>query len=73
MGTQTIYAVESAVKNENCFTETSFQLTIHPLLDLFIEDVIICKDYDTNESIEPVEIESGLDPNKFTADWFLNG
>lgn len=73
LGTQTIYAVVSSVKNEDCYVETSFQLTIHPLLDLFIEDVIICQDFDTNEPIQPVEIQSGLDPNKFTADWFFNG
>jgi gliding motility-associated-like protein len=72
IGTQTIYAVESALKNKNCYVEESFQLTIYPLLDLMINDVIICKDYDTNEAIEPVEIKSGLDPNKFTADWFFN-
>ena len=72
IGTQTIYAVESTLKNENCYVEESFQLTIYPLLDLSIKDVIICKDFDTNEAIEPVEIKSGLDPNKFTADWFFN-
>lgn len=73
IGTQTIYAVKSNIKNENCYTETSFQLTIHPYLDLFIDDVIICKNFDTNEPIEPVEIQSGLDSNKFTAEWYLDG
>lgn len=71
IGTQTIYAVESVVENENCYAEESFLLTIHPLIDLFIEDVIICEDFDTKESINSVEIRSGLDPAKFSADWFL--
>lgn len=72
VGTQTIYAVKSATSNENCYTEKQFQLTINPLLNLTIEDFVICKDFDTNEPIEPVEIKSGLDPNKFSANWFFN-
>lgn len=73
IGTQIIYVVESSTKNENCYVETSFRLTIHPLLDLVIDDVIICQNFDTKEPIQPVEIRSGLNPNKFTADWFFNG
>ena len=73
VGTQTIYAVESVIENENCFDEKSFTLTIFPLLDLQIDDVIICEDFDTGESLTEVEIRSGLDPNKFTADWFFDG
>lgn len=72
VGTHTIYAVKSSTKNEDCYVETSFQVTIHPLLDLVVEDVIICEDFDSKEPIQPVEIQSGLDPNKFTANWFFN-
>ena len=73
VGEHSIFAVESVLKNENCYTEKEFKLTIYPLLDLILEDVIICEDYDTNKPIIPVEIKSGLDPIKFSANWFFEG
>jgi len=72
VGTHIIYAVESVIDNENCFDEQSFTLTIHPYLDLFIEDVVICEDFDTGESRSTAVIRSGLNPNKFTAEWYFD-
>ena len=70
-GTHTIYAVESVILNENCYSEKEFKLIIYPLLDLILEDVFICKDFDTGENIKPIEIKTGLDPIKFSANWFF--
>ena len=36
VGTQTIYVHANAIGNESCSDETQFELTIHPLLDLFL-------------------------------------
>ncbi|PQJ81661.1 hypothetical protein BTO16_03340 [Polaribacter glomeratus] len=73
VGEHSIYAVESAISNENCYSEKEFKLTIYPLLDLIIEDVFICEDLDTKENKKPVEIKTGLNPVKFSANWFFEG
>lgn len=71
VGEHSLYAVESAISNENCYSEKEFKLTIYPLLDLIIEDVFICEDFDTKENKKPVEIKTGLNPIKFSANWFF--
>lgn len=73
VGEHSIYVVESVIKNKNCYSEKEFKLTIYPLLDLILNDVIICEDFDTEKPIIPVEIKSGLDPIKFSANWYFQG
>jgi len=71
VGTQTIYVHANAIGNESCNDETSFALTIHPLLDLFIEGGIICVDSKTQQTLDPFLLQSGLDPNIFTVNWYF--
>jgi len=72
--TETIYVYATATDNTNCFDEESFTLTIHPLLNFTINDAIICVDPETGiaDPSDYVLLESGLDPNEFTVNWYLN-
>lgn len=72
VGTQTIYVHAYADGNESCSDETQFELTIHPLLDLFIEGGIICVDSETKQTLDPFVLRSGLDPAEFTVNWFFD-
>ena len=72
IGTQTIYVHASAIANETCTDEKQFDLTIYPLLDLHIEGGIICVDSKTKNTLNAIELKSGLNPNQFTVNWFLD-
>lgn len=71
-GVYTVYVYATAFNNTNCFDETSFQLTIYPLLDLSIYDAIMCVDPITNDVINPAFFNTNLNPNLFTVNWYLN-
>ncbi len=73
IGEQIIYIYATAFNNVNCFAQESFNLNIYPLLDFFVEDGIICVDPITNETIQPILLESGVSANGFTINWYLNG
>jgi gliding motility-associated-like protein len=70
--TETIYVYAYASDNENCFDETQFDVTIYPLLNLEVEDGIICVNYETKETVDPYFIESGLNPLEFTVEWYFD-
>lgn len=72
IGTQTIYVHASAIANETCTDEKQFDLTVYPLLDLNIEGGTICVDSKTKKVLDAIELKSGLDPNLFTVNWFLD-
>jgi len=72
VGTQTIYVYTSTIENDNCFDETQFNLTIHPLLDLYIEGGVICVDSETQQTLDPFILQSGLDPAIFTVNWYFD-
>lgn len=72
-GTHTIYVYATAFGNTNCIDEASFEVTIHPLLDLDIEGGIICIDPETGDTLQSVLLESDLDPNIFIIDWYFGG
>lgn len=69
---QTIYVMEAAVDNTDCFTEKTFLVTIYPLLDLPISDGTICVDPITQNTITPYTISTGLSPALFTVEWYQN-
>lgn len=71
-GTFTIYVYATAFNNLNCYDETSFLLTIYPLLDLGLEDVFMCIDPITNDVIQPAFISTNLNPLLFTVNWYFN-
>lgn len=72
-GNHTIYVYATAFGNTDCFDETSFDLTIHPLLELNIEGGIICIDPETNETLQPVLLESNLNSSDYTIEWYFGG
>lgn len=73
LGSRIIYVYAFQDGNPDCSTETFFQVTVFPLLDLEIEGGTICVDAETGETLNPLLLESGLDPAEFTVDWYLNG
>tara|TARA_R110002073_G_scaffold128999_2_gene275027 strand:- start:5466 stop:9593 length:4128 start_codon:yes stop_codon:yes gene_type:complete len=72
LGSRIIYVYANAIGDPDCFTEGLYQITVYPLLDLQIEGGTICIDADTGETRNSLLLQSGLDPNEFTVNWFLN-
>jgi len=75
IGVNTIYVYASNLINPNCFTETSFDVTIYPLQELNIADGVICVDPETGETIQPVLLQTHIPNagNGFIVNWYLNG
>jgi gliding motility-associated-like protein len=67
---QTLY-VFAAADNLNCFDEKKFNITIYPLNNLELEGGVLCVDYNTGKVLNPVYLNSKLDPLKFTVHWYL--
>lgn len=72
LGSRIIYVYAFQDGNPDCFAETLFQVTVFPLRDLEIEGGTICINPETGEALSALTLESGLDPNEFTVNWFLN-
>jgi gliding motility-associated-like protein len=72
-GTHTIYVYATAFDNTNCFDEVSFEVTIHPLLNLDIDGGIICTDPETGETLQPVLLESNLNSSIYSIEWYFSG
>ena len=70
--THTIYVYATAFNNVNCFDETSFTVTVHPLRNITIEGGILCVDPVTNESLTSVLLSSGLNASEYSVDWYLD-
>ncbi|MEH6407185.1 MAG: choice-of-anchor L domain-containing protein [Leeuwenhoekiella sp.] len=71
-GTYDIYVYASAKNNTTCIAEDHFSLTVYPLLDLNIEDAVVCLNVETGAVESPAYLYSGLDPEKFVVDWYLD-
>jgi gliding motility-associated-like protein len=71
-GTYDIFVYADNPNNANCSNEEHFILKINPLLDLNINDEIICVDPITRDPIGTVTLQSGLNPNFFEVNWFFN-
>ncbi len=74
-GVNTIYVYASNLTAPNCFTETSFTVTIYPLQELAIADGVICIDPITGDTTQAVLLESNipLGGNGFTINWYFGG
>jgi hypothetical protein len=59
--------------NPNCFDEKKFNITIYPLNNLDLKGGVLCVDYNTGKVLNPVYLNSKLDPIKFTVNWYLKG
>lgn len=70
---QRMYIFAAAASNINCASQKDFYITIYPLKDLPLQTSAICVDYQTGTLLNPAQLNTGLNPNNYTIDWFLNG
>ncbi len=57
---------------QGCYTEALFQVTVYDLLDLEINGGTLCIDSDTGNVINSVVLESGLNSDEYSINWYLN-
>lgn len=72
-GSYSIYVFATAFDNPDCTDQTMFTLSIYPLLNLQIEDGVICQNLQTGEVDSPALLVSGLDSMEFTVNWYYQG
>jgi hypothetical protein len=48
-------------------------ILIYPLNNLDLKGGVLCVDYNTGKVLNPVYLNSKLDPIKFTVNWYLKG
>jgi len=70
---QTMYIYATAPTNASCAVQDDFSITIYPLKELQINGDIICVDFQTGTLLQSAELNSGLNSNIYTVDWFLEG
>jgi len=70
---QTMYIYAPSPTNFSCASQDDFNITIYPLKDLPLTGGVICVDYQTGTLLNSAQLLSGLDPNTYTIDWFLDG
>ncbi|MDR7372625.1 choice-of-anchor L domain-containing protein [Flavobacterium aquidurense] len=70
---QKMYIYAPAATNAICASQDDFDITIYPLKDLVINNGVICVDFQTGTLLNPAQLNSGLNPNIYTVDWFLDG
>lgn len=70
---QTMYIYAPSPTNFACASQDDFNITVYPLKDLPVTSGVICVDYQTGALINSAQLLSGLNPNTYTIDWFLDG
>lgn len=68
-----VWVYAHATNNSNCSDETHFQFTVYPRPTFEVDGGIICVDPLTNATLEPIILDSGLNPALFDVEWSLNG
>ena len=71
-GIHTVYLYATATNNTNCYDEKQITFTIHPLLNIDLQDGFICVNPYTNEALTTYTIDTGLNNMLFTVNWYLN-
>jgi gliding motility-associated-like protein len=69
---QKIYVYAAAPSNSACASQEDFDITIYPLKDLALKNEIICVDFQTGTLLHSAQLTSGLNPDIYTFEWFLN-
>lgn len=72
-GNYIIYLYATAINNINCYDEKPITFTIHPLLEIDLQDGFICVNPYTNETLQNYTVDTGLNNALFTVNWYLNG
>lgn len=73
VGTYTIYVLAKSDVNATCFDEVSFEITVHPLPELILDNVFACIDLDTGDMLGTTSLSTGLNPVVYDANWYFNG
>ena len=68
----TYYVYATATNNAACHDEQPFSFTVNPLLNLPINDGIICVDPVTGDLIDSYTFQTNLNPAEYTVNWYLN-
>lgn len=71
--TQKIYVRAIAPTNAKCAQEKFFTLKLNPLLKLNVPNGILCVDFPSKTPFSTYTMNTFLDTNLFTVNWFLNG
>ncbi|WP_084157365.1 T9SS type B sorting domain-containing protein [Flavobacterium denitrificans] len=71
--TQRMYIYATTPTNFSCISQDDFNITIYPLKDFIIKNAVICVDYQTGTLLRSAQLNSGLNANEYTVDWFLDG
>jgi gliding motility-associated-like protein len=72
-GIYTVFVFASSFDNASCLVQRQFQVQIFPLRTLNLEDGYICVDPVSNQVLQSYTIQSGLSPQLFNVEWYLNG
>jgi gliding motility-associated-like protein len=70
---QKMYVYAAAPTNSACASQDDFDITVYPLKDLTFKNEIICVAFQTGTALRSAQLISGLNPNIYAIDWFLNG
>ena len=73
IASQLMYIYAPALGNSSCDSQDDFNITIYPLKGLLLKSGTICVDYQTGTLINDVQLNTGLNPDSYTVDWFLDG
>jgi gliding motility-associated-like protein len=71
IGTKNIYVHAYQEENPGCFINDVFTINILPLLNLDIDGGIICVNSNNNQTTSSVLLESNLDSEYYTINWFF--
>lgn len=72
-GEYRVYVHAKSYENPDCTQETFFDITINPTEELYIPNTAVCVDPETNETVEPTYIDTEIDEEAYTIEWYLNG
>jgi gliding motility-associated-like protein len=72
-GVYTVFVFVSSIDNATCQVQGQFQVEIFPPRTLSLEDGYICVDPLSNRVLQAYTIQSGLNPQLFNVEWYLNG
>ncbi len=72
-GNYTVYVYATAKDNAECTNEREINITVYPLLELFIPEATLCRNAETGEVESTALLSSGLAPEEFEVTWYFNG
>lgn len=71
-GEYVIYVRANAWDNPDCYDEKQFSLIINPLNEMHIDNETICVDPETGEPLTTAFLESGIDPDLYDIQWYMD-